>query len=189
MSIKSRLRQFLFITVRIKKNKILSTCQKVSGKPLLQYPVLLTGHGSIVFKDNVQLGVRQSPNFYSGYSYIEARGHDSKVIIGNNVAINNSFSAVALSTIIIDDNVLIGESCSIIDTDGHFLSPEKRNDQNPPTKQVHIKHNVFIGSNVVILKGVTIGENTIIGNSSVVTKNIPANVIAAGNPARIIRNL
>jgi maltose O-acetyltransferase len=48
---------------------------------------------------------------------------------------------------------------------------------------------VFLGSNVTILKGVTIGKNSIIGNGSVVTKNIPENVVAAGNPAKFIRNL
>ena len=189
MGIKSRLSKFLFISLRIKKYKILSTCRRVIGKPSLQQPLLLTGTGSIVFKNNVQVGVEYSPKFYSSYSYIESRGDASHIIIGNNVAINNGFAAVALSSIIIDDNVLIGEGCSIMDTDGHFLSPDMRNNDNPPAAGVHIKENVFLGSNVVILKGVTIGQNSIIGNSSVVTKSIPANVVAAGNPARIIRNL
>jgi len=189
MSIKSRLSKFLFITLRIEKYKILSTCRRVTGKPLLQQPLLLVGTGSIIFKNNVQIGVKYSPKYYSGYSYIEARGDASQIIIGNNVSINNGFAAVALSAIIIDDNVLIGESCSILDTDGHFLPADMRNNYNPPAAGVHIKENVFLGSNVVILKGVTIGQNSVIGNSSVVTKSIPANVVAAGNPAKIIRNL
>ncbi len=54
---------------------------------------------------------------------------------------------------------------------------------------IHIQQNVFLGSNVTILKGVTIGRNSIIGNGSVVTKSIPDNVIAAGNPAKVIRTL
>ena len=52
-----------------------------------------------------------------------------------------------------------------------------------------ISENVFIGDNVTILKGVTIGVNSVIGNGSIVTKSIPDNVIAAGNPARVIRNI
>lgn len=57
------------------------------------------------------------------------------------------------------------------------------------SKSVFISDNVWVGANVTILKGVTIGENSLIGIGSVVTKSIPANVVAAGNPCRIIRNL
>ena len=55
--------------------------------------------------------------------------------------------------------------------------------------KAHIGENVFLGSNVVVLKGVNIGKNSVIGNNSVVTKSIPDNVIAAGNPARVIKPL
>ena len=57
------------------------------------------------------------------------------------------------------------------------------------TKKVVVGQNVFLGSNVVILKGVTIGDNSVIANCSVVTKSIPENVIAAGVPAKVIRRL
>ena len=189
MSLKSRLNQFLFVTLRIRKYKLLSDCKSIQGKPLLHHPALLKGNGSIIFKNNVQIGVVNSPGFYSGYTYLEARNNESIIVIGNNVAINNVFSAVAFTSIIIDDNVLIGDNCSISDTDGHFLQPDMRNIDNPPALPVHIMNNVFIGSNVTILKGVSIGENSVIGNNAVVTKSIPANVIAAGNPARVIRSL
>ena len=55
-------------------------------------------------------------------------------------------------------------------------------------KPVEIKEGVFIGMNVKILKGVTIGENSVIGANSIVTKNIPSNVIAAGNPCKVLKN-
>jgi maltose O-acetyltransferase len=84
---------------------------------------------------------------------------------------------------------LIGTGCSIIDNDGHDLSMEKRIIGNPKMAEVYICQNVFLGSNVTILKGVTIGKNSVIGNSSVVINDIPENVIAAGNPAKVIRNL
>ena len=93
------------------------------------------------------------------------------------------------SKVVIKNDVLIGTGCSIIDNDGHNLAIEKRNFGTPKTAPIHIHQNVFLGSNVTILKGVTIGKNSIIGNGSVVTKNIPENVIAAGNPAKVIRNL
>jgi galactoside O-acetyltransferase len=177
------LKRIIFIKFRIWKYKILSNCSNVVGKPKVFQPVLLNGNGKIVFGKNVQIGVLNSPNFYSHYTYLEARNEESSISIGDNTSINNSFSAVAFSNITIENDVLIGVNCSIMDTDGHNLEINDRNNQNPISK------NVFIGDNVAILKGVTIGENSVIGNGSIVTKNIPRNVIASGNPANIIRNL
>ncbi|RTY92352.1 acyltransferase [Flavobacterium sp. GT3R68] len=189
MSIIDRIKIFCFVTFRIKKYQWLSDCKRVSGLPNSYHPLLLTGKGKITFGNNVQIGVSTSPNYYSHYTYFEAREEYSEIIIGNNVAINNAFSVVAFSKITIGDHVLIGVNCSIIDNDGHHLAFDKRNSGNPKTDEVHIHENVFLGSNVSILKGVTIGKNSVIGYGSVVTKSIPENVIAAGNPAVVIRNL
>lgn len=173
---------------RILKCKLLSDGPQIQGKPLLYQPLLTKGEGKISFGNKVQIGVIASPQFFSGYCYLEARNGDSKIIIGNNVAFNNSFAAVAFSEISIGDNVLFGINCSVIDNDGHDLSPGNRYG-NPKQAAVTIERNVFIGNNVAILKGVTIGENAVIGNGSVVVSDIPANVIAAGNPAKVIRSL
>jgi acetyltransferase-like isoleucine patch superfamily enzyme len=188
MGLLSRIQHLCFVTWRIKKFQWLSNCENVIGKPNLYHPLLISGKGKISFGNNVQIGVIASPKFYSDYSYLEARNKESEIIIGNNVAINNSFSAIACSKISIGNSVLIGVNCSIIDSDGHGLAVENRN-ENSISKPVYIHNNVFIGSNVTILKGVTIGENAVIGNASVVTKDVPANVLVAGNPARLIRNL
>lgn len=180
---------FFFVTLRILKYKLLSNCKRVTGKSNLYVPLLLNGKGKIQFGKNVQIGVVNSPNFYSHYTYLEARNQNSEIIIGNNVSINNAFSAVAFSKITIQDNVLIGVNCSIIDNDGHNLESDKRNSDDVPSAAILISENVFLGDSVTILKGVTIGKNSVIGNGSIVTKNIPENVIAAGNPARVIRDL
>lgn len=184
-----KIKFFVFVTLRIWKYKFISDCNRVSGKPNLFHPLLLKGKGKISFGDNVQIGVVASPHFYSHYTYLEARNSDSEISIGDNVAINNAFSTVAFSKISIQKNVIIGVNCSIIDNNGHRLEPEKRNDEVLQSAAVFIDENVFLGDNVTILKGVTIGKNSVIGNGSVVTNNIPDNVIAAGNPARVIRNL
>ncbi len=184
-----RVLKFLFVTLRIWKYQMLSDCKNVIGKPLLFHPLLLKGEGTILFGNKVQIGVVASPNFYSHYVYLEVRNKDSQIKIGNNVSINNGFSATAFSKIEIKDNVLIGVNCSIIDNDGHNLSIEDRHSGDPKSVAVYIFENVFIGDNVTILKGVTIGNNSVIGSDSIVTCNIPENVIAAGNPARVIRNL
>ena len=183
------MKYFLFVLLRIWKYKLLSNCNHIIGKPNVFHPILMKGKGKISFGNNVQIGVVDSPNYYSHYSYLEARNIDSEIAIGNNVAINNGFSAVAFSKITIHDNVLIGINCSIIDNDGHSLLIAERNNGMPNIATVTVEENVFLGDNVTILKGVTIGENSVIGNGSIVTKNIPENVIAAGNPARVIREI
>ena len=189
MGIQTKIKRFCFVKLRIWKYKILSNCKRVTGKPVLFHPLLLIGKGRISFGNNVQIGVVSSPYFYSHYTYLEARATDSVILIGNNVSINNAFSAESLRNITIQDDVLIGVNCSIIDNDGHDLNANKRSTGIPKSEAVVIEKNVFIGDNVVILKGVVIGENSVIGNGSTVTQSIPSNVIAAGNPARVIRNL
>jgi len=189
MGIVYNIKYFCFVKLRIWKYKLLSDCKNVVGKPNLYNPLLLKGNGKISFGRNVQIGVISSPYFYSHYTYLEAKNENSEIIIGNNVAINNAFSAVSFSKITISNNVLIGEKCSIIDNDGHNLTIDKRHLGIPKSQDVYIGENVFIGSNVNILKGVSIGKNSIIGNGSIVTRPIAENVIAAGNPARVIRNL
>jgi acetyltransferase-like isoleucine patch superfamily enzyme len=85
---------------------------------------------------------------------------------------------------------------TIVDTDFHALDPyveggrmSNNDPKNVAAAPVIVEDNVFVGANSIILKGVTIGENSVIGAGSVVTRSIPANVIAAGNPARMLRQL
>jgi len=189
MKIFDKFLHFIFIRIRIWKFNILSNCTNISGNPKIFHPLLVKGKGKVLFGKNVQIGVVNSPNFYSHYTYLEVRNEESEILIGDNTSINNSFSATAFLSITIKNNVLIGVNCSIIDNDGHHLAIDKRETGTPKSASILIENNVFIGDNVVILKGVTIGENSVIGNSSVVTHDIPKNVIAAGNPAKIIRNL
>lgn len=98
----------------------------------------------------------------------------------------------ALNEIVIEDNVLIGSHVLIIDHN-HGTTEDV---SKPPvlrelvsTGKVHIKRNVWIGENCMIFPNVTIGENSIIGAGSVVTKDIPANSVAVGNPAKVIKHL
>lgn len=88
---------------------------------------------------------------------------------------------------------LIGANVTIADTDFHPVKPENRRYNSMPddvaTRPVRIGNNVFLGSGVIVLKGVTVGDNAVIGAGSVVVKDVPENCIAAGNPARVIRSL
>lgn len=98
-----------------------------------------------------------------------------------------SFSGVVIgcfSSIIIDESARIGANALITDSDWHLT--DKRCGSPKP---IYIGKNVWLGVNVTVLKGVSIGMNSVIGANSVVTKNIPDNVIAAGNPCKVIKLL
>ena len=86
------------------------------------------------------------------------------------------------------NDVLIGPNVGIF-TPEHAFDPALRKEGYEISRPVVIKDNVWIGGNVSIKGGVTIGENSIIGAGSVVTRDIPANVIAAGNPCRVLREI
>ncbi|NUW75822.1 sugar O-acetyltransferase [Vibrio mediterranei] len=107
---------------------------------------------------------------------------------GNNVYANFNLTLVDDTHIYIGDHVMIGPNVTIA-TAGHPIEPEQRKVLAQFNIPVHIKNNVWIGANTVVLPGVTIGENSVIGAGSVVTKDIPANVVAVGNPCRVLREI
>lgn len=115
----------------------------------------------------------------------------ASIMIGKRVGM----SAVTISaheSISIGDDTQIGAGTIIVDSDFHnvrSIDVNERHHSLGPTSPVIIGKNVFIGTRCTILKGVTIGDNAVIGANSVVTKNIPDNAIAAGNPIHIIRTL
>lgn len=107
--------------------------------------------------------------------------------IGNRVGISSSCLWVT-NSITIGNHVNIGADTLILDTDAHHLDwKERRDGGERNSKPIVIEDDVFIGTRSIVLKGVTIGARSIIGAGSVVSKNIPADCIAAGNPCRIIR--
>jgi len=175
---------------RILKYRLLSNC-RVVGQPSILQPVQLVGGGEIVFDGIVKIGVFPSPYFFNGYAYIEARNRGAKIKIGNGTWINNNFVAISdHKSITIGENVLIGTYVEIFDSDFHGLEPDRRGISCPEeASDVTIEDNCFIGSNVKILKGVTIGRDSVIANSSLVTKSIPSGVVAGGNPAKVLKQL
>ncbi len=107
---------------------------------------------------------------------------------GNNVYINYNCTILDVTTVTIGNDVLIGPSVEIY-TAAHPVQWKQRATRIEFGKPVFIGNNVWIGGNTTICPGVSIGNRTIIGAGSVVTKDIPDDVIAAGNPARIIKRL
>lgn len=108
--------------------------------------------------------------------------------VGDNFMANFNFTVLDEAQVRIGDNVFIGPNTSIY-TACHPLDPAERNKGVEWAEPVTIGSNVWIGGSVTILPGVTIGDNTTIGAGSVVTRDIPAGCVAAGNPCRVIRHL
>ena len=124
-------------------------------------------------------GVYLEPPFHANWA-----GHH--VHMGKNVYVNFNLTLVDDGEIYIGDYTMIGPNVTIA-TAGHPVLPELRQEAYQFNIPVHIGKNVWIGAGVIILPGVTVGDNTVIGAGSVVTKDIPSDVVAVGNPCRVLR--
>jgi len=120
------------------------------------------------------------PPFRCDYGY--------NIEIGENFYSNYNLIILDCAKVLIGDNVMIGPNVSIY-TAGHPVHYEIRNQGYEYAFPVSIGNNVWIGGNAVINPGVTIGDNSVVGSGSVVTKDIPGNVIAAGNPCKVLRGI
>jgi acetyltransferase-like isoleucine patch superfamily enzyme len=119
------------------------------------------------------------PPFYTTGGY--------EICVGRNVFVNQNCTFYDLGGLDIADDVMIGPNVSII-TAGHPLEPSQRRAATIG-KPIVIERNVWIAAGAIIIGGVTVGENSVVAAGSVVTKNVPANTLVGGNPARIIRSI
>lgn len=119
-------------------------------------------------------------NFYCDYGY--------NIIVGENFYMNHNGVILDAAKVEFGDNVFIGPNCGFY-TAGHPIEIELRNKGLEYAKSIKVGNNVWFGGNVVVLPGITIGDNVTIGAGSVVTKDIPSNVIAHGNPCKVYRNI
>lgn len=106
--------------------------------------------------------------------------------LGQNVFINHACTFLDLGGIVIEDEVMIGPKVSLI-TENHPVNPVER--KMLELASVTIRRNAWIGANATILPGVTIGENSVIAAGSVVTKDVPANTVVAGVPAKVVKTI
>ena len=124
--------------------------------------------------------------------YIEPPFHANwggkHVHFGKCVYANFNFTAVDDTHIYVGDYTMFGPNV-ILATAGHPILPKLRTQAYQYNMPVHIGKNCWLGAGVIVLPGVTIGDNTVIGAGSVVTKDIPSNVVAIGNPCRILREI
>ena len=122
--------------------------------------------------------------------YIEAPFHANWagrfVHFGKNIYANFGLTLVDDTHIYVGDNVMFGPNV-VIATAGHPILPELREQGLQYNAPVHIGKNCWFGAGALVMPGVTIGEGSVIGAGSVVTRDIPANVVAVGNPCRVLR--
>lgn len=114
---------------------------------------------------------------------ITTMSSSARIVIGNGTGMSST-SITSWEAVEIGDNVRIGANCIIMDGDFHLDDPRVHQ-----PRRIKIEDNVWLGANVVVMKGVSIGENSIIGCGSIVTKDVPPNCIAAGNPCKMIKLL
>ena len=136
------------------------------------HPVII---GNVTAKDNLTL-------ISFSYPVVFDAEPNASIEIGNNVTFNQGVIITARAKVTIGDETLFGPMVRVMDSDGHGI--DGLEEKKAP---IVIGRHVLIGAHAMILKGVTIGDNSIVGAGAVVTKNVEANTIVAGNPARKIR--
>lgn len=148
-------------------------------------------------RGSIQIGTHFSANSHWRYNTIgifqpvtlKTVTYEATIRIGRNVGVSGCTISAA-ERIVIEDDVLVGAGCLIADSDFHPIAYEDRDiPEKTLNAPIHICAGAFIGARSIVLKGVTIGRGSVIGAGSVVTRDIPPGVIAAGNPARVIRQI
>lgn len=116
----------------------------------------------------------------------------ARISIGNNAGLSGTVICAAVE-VVIGAECLFGANVTIVDTDFHAIKAQGRRFNNNPAdiaaSPINIADNVFVGAGAFILKGVSIGKNSVVGAGAVVTRDVPENVVVAGNPAKVISNL
>ena len=120
------------------------------------------------------------PNFFCDYGY--------NIVIGDNFYANHNLVILDCADILFGDNVFIGPNCGFYAAE-HPIDADLRNQGLESAKPIKVGSNVWIGGGVTVIGGVTIGDNVVIGAGSVVTKDIPSNCVAAGNPCAPTKTL
>ena len=133
------------------------------------------------------LHIISDPDRRVAFSTWHFNDHQGRITLGDNVLVCPGCRFDSASQITIGDNCMFAAGAYITDADWHDIYD--RTEAIGQTRPVTLQQNVWIGDGATVCKGVTIGENSIIGAGSVVASNIPSNVVAAGNPAKVVKDL
>lgn len=163
-------------------SKIIDACNE-TRKLLIQLNAASDGEEirnllSKIIGGNVHATTMVFPPFQINY------GKNTRV--GKNVFINFDCTFLDLGGITIDDNVMLAPKVSLL-SEGHPIAVDDR--QTLTAGSIHVKRNVWIGAGATILQGVTIGENAVVAAGAVVSKDVPANTVVGGVPAKTIKTI
>lgn len=151
-------------------------------KVIVNHQFKFKGRGRVEIGDDVNLWTHKEPNEFFTYS------PQAVIKVGKGCRINGA-SIQCKTSVTIGEDCLIG-SCIIIDTDFHSIHAEKRNDPAfVKSKPIVIQDRVWLAGQSAILKGVTVGEEAVVGFRAVVTKDVAAKTVVAGNPAQVVKTL
>lgn len=164
-----------------------SQCESVGDGFQMEQLPYLQGSGRIVIGSMVRLSGKSNIGF-SGRS-----GFKPELVIGDGAFIGHQCSFRIAQSVRIGSHCLLAGGVAVMDMDGHPLDATRRRNGEPTPPEgiapVVIGDDVWIGAGATIVKGVTIGDRSIVAAGSVVTKNVPPDVVVAGNPARVVKNL
>ncbi|HYG40444.1 MAG TPA: sugar O-acetyltransferase [Cytophagales bacterium] len=133
---------------------------------------------SLIIGSEIDESTAIFPPFYTNFGKF--------ISIGKNVFINHACSFLDIGGITVEDEVMIGPRVNLV-TENHPLDPKAR--KTLLLKAIVVKRNAWIGAGATILPGVTIGENSIVAAGAVVTRDVSANTVVAGMPAKVVKNL
>jgi maltose O-acetyltransferase len=142
----------------------------------------LRGPGTIRIGSGANAWARAEDNF------LTTLAPDAVIEVGDNVRLNGC-DIQAATRVTVGDDCILG-SCIVVDTDYHSVEIDRREPGAAvATRPVSIGRNVWVAGNAAVLKGVTIGDDSVVGYGAVVVEDVPAGVVVAGNPARVVRRL
>lgn len=177
--------------LRLAGNGVRYSSYRIVGVPVIQ----VEGGGGIVLGNNFAMnnGMKANQIGFNTPCVLRAEGGGS-IFIGENVGMSQTTLIAKNVDIAIGNNVKLGGGVKVYTTDFHCLDYMKRRDPKSDMSErkclpVSIGDDCFVGAGVIILKGVTIGARSIIGAGSVVTKDIPSDSVAAGNPCKVIKRI
>jgi acetyltransferase-like isoleucine patch superfamily enzyme len=163
-------------------------CASVGRRLQLEGPIPeMHGNGRIEIGDDVRIGDRCT--WVVGFKVSE----NPELIIGNRVSVNYQNLISVAKSLQIGDDTMIAANVQIFDNISHPLSPSRRLRHDPFTLEesapVLIGKNCWVGTNSIVMRGVTIGDNSVVAAGSIVTKSVPPNTLVAGNPAAPIKQI
>ncbi len=148
---------------------------------------IISGEGRVQIGDRTFLGYPIGGGFRYSCCELQARYADAVISLGESVGVNNGLLIIAARSVEIGDGCLIGKDVQILDFDAHGIAPEERRSSIGKISPVVLGRHVWIGNDVILLKGTKIGDNSIVAAGAVVPGgDYPANVILGGNPARVL---